>query len=96
MPAHPIHERLVPYRILFYLLYAPTGDTEWLETVSNHQVRVYTGDAARELRMKNEALWRALDWLEDNHMITKGKETKRGTVLVTLKQPTNIKLEGEA
>jgi len=94
MPAFEIRERLIPYRILAYMLYAAPGDIEWLESVSEDEVRITTGDAARDLRMKNTNLWDALYWLEENKLVKKvKKEKKRGTVVVTLKQPTNIAVE---
>ena len=94
MPAFPIHERLVPYRILAYLLYARPIEVSWLEVVSDNQVRIITGDAARDLRMKNSNLWDALYWLETNKLVKSiAKEKKRGSAIITLKQPTNIKVE---
>ena len=94
MPAFQIRDRLIPYRILAYLLYAKPGDMDWLEGLSEKQVRVTTGDAARYLRMKNAHLWQALYWLRDNQLIAKvEKEEKRGTAVITLKQPTNIHKE---
>ena len=98
MPAFEIRERLIPYRILSYLLYAPlSGPTgiEWAEQASADSVRITTGDAARALRMKNSALWEALFWLEENKLIKKvKKEQKRGTCVIILKQPINIKIGG--
>lgn len=91
MPAFEIRERLIPYRILAYLLYAPPGSLDWLESVSEDEVRVITGDAARELRMENKALWEALHWLQDASLVSSvRKERKRGSAVITLKQPTNI------
>lgn len=92
MPAFEIRERLIPYRILAYLLYSPLSQLEWVESAGAGEVRIFTGDAARALRMKNAALWEALYWLEENKLIKKvKKEKKRGTCIVVLKQPTNIK-----
>lgn len=84
----------MPYRILAYLLYAPLISLEWAESAGANSVRIYTGDAARALRMKNAALWDALYWLEENKLIKKvKKEQKRGTAVVVLKAPTNLKEE---
>ena len=96
MPAFQIRERLLPYRILAYLLYSPMRDLEWAESAGSNEVRLFTGEAARALRMKNSALWEALYWLEENKLIKRvKKEKKRGTAVVVLKQPTNIKLGGK-
>ncbi len=91
MPAYEIRERLIPYRILAYLLYARPIASEWLESADTNAVRVTTGSASRELRMRNAQLWEALFWLEEQGLVKSvRKEKKRGTALVTLIQPTNI------
>jgi hypothetical protein len=91
MPAFAIHERLVPYRILAYALYANPEDISWIQSVDDTSIRINTGDAARALRMKNANLWEALYWLETNQLISKvKKEHKRGTAILVLKQPGNI------
>lgn len=92
MPAHAIKDRLVPYKLLGYLLYARPGELEWLEAISEDEVRVITGDCARTLRMKSAALWEAFYWLEEYGLVKQvRKERKRGTAILKLRQPTNIK-----
>lgn len=82
----PTRERLLPYRILAYLLYA---DQTWLTEVGPGQVRVVTGEAARFFRLKISLLWEALYWLEKNQLVDKiTKERKRGAALVSLKGVT--------
>ena len=93
MPSFEIRERLVPYRILAYMLYAPTASTEWLSSAGTDKVRVSTGEASRSLRMRNAQLWEALYWLRDNQLIVDvEKERKRGSAIITLLQPSNIKI----
>ena len=88
MPAHQIRQRLLPYKILGYLLYA---SKPWLESAEPGVVRVTTGPASRELRMRVSNVWEALYWLEDQGLIqTVLKERKRGTALVLLVQPPNM------
>jgi hypothetical protein len=84
---------MIPYRILSYLLYAPTESLEWLSIDSDSKVRVTTGPAARDLRIKIQALWEALYWLRDQDLVVEvQKDRKRGTAIIHLKQPTNIKV----
>ncbi len=91
MPAYQIRERLIPYRLLAYLLYARPIELEWLSSAGDKKVRVSTGPASRELRMRNAQLWEALYWLHEQGLIKQvEKEKKKGTALVTLIQPTNI------
>lgn len=91
MPAFPIRERLIPYRILTYLLYADEAEHSWLERINDGEIRVTTGEAARSLRLKNANLWQALYWLETNKLVVSvKKEQKRGTAIVCLLPPTNL------
>ena len=91
MPAYQIRARLIPYRILGYLLYSPESSLEWLESISEDELRITTGDASRALRMKIASFWEALYWLEQQGLILSvTKEQKRGSVIIKLKQPTNI------
>lgn len=91
MPAFEIRERLLPYRLLAYLLYGSDREFDWLEQLDSGKVRIITGDCARSLRMKNVKLWESLRWLRDNKLIDKlEKEDKRGSVLVYLRTPTNL------
>lgn len=91
MPAHAIKERLVPYRLLAYLLYTPSEGSEWLEMVDEDTIRIKTGPCSRMFRMRIVQLWDALFWLEESQLIYKVKKEKvRGTAIIKLKQPTNI------
>jgi hypothetical protein len=91
MPAFQIRQRLIPYRLLGFLLYAQADELEWLETHSEDEVRLITGSASRALRMKVSALWEAIYWLRDQKLILSAeKEQKRGTVIIKLRRPTNI------
>ena len=80
-------DRLVPYKVLGYLLY--TSNKPWLNSVapSSMQVRLTTGEAARFFRLKAADLWGALWWLEKAGLIKVEKEKKRGSALITLKSP---------
>ena len=94
MPKFQIRQRLIPYRILAYLLYAPENAVEWLSEAGESKVRVSTGDAARAFKLRNKAFWDALYWLEDNKLLAKvAKERKRGSVIITLVPPTNLNQE---
>ena len=94
MPMFEIRQRLIPYRILAYLLYAPEGDIPWIESISDDEVRVSTGDASRDLRLKNTNLWDALYWLEEAMLVKSvKKEKKRGSAVIKLLPPTNIRKE---
>lgn len=79
-------QRLLPYRVLAYLLYAK--ERTWVSTVQAGQVRIITGAAARFFRMKITVLWETLYWLEKNKLIISvEKERKRGSVIINLKSP---------
>lgn len=96
MPAYPIKQRLTPYKILSYILYAIPEHSDWIDKVSDTEVRLYTGVFSRKLRMKIASLWEALYWLETQGLILEvTKEKKRGTVILKLKQPNNILIEKE-
>ena len=93
MPAKPIRNRLIPYKILGYLLFSPAEDLSWLESISDSELRVTTGEGSRALRMKITAFREALFWLEDFGLVESVKsERKRGHLIVKLKQPANIKV----
>ena len=93
MPAEKQKQRLIPYRLLAYLLFSPTENSEWIENISEDSVRIYTGPCSRIFRMKIVQLWEAIFWLEEQGLIEKvKKEKKRGTAIIKLKQPTNIKV----
>lgn len=93
MPAHKQKERLVPYRLLAYLLYAPTDGSEWCESISTDTVRISTGPCSRVFRLKIVQLWEAIFWLEEQGLIASvKKEKKRGTAVIQLRQPTNIQV----
>ncbi len=85
----PIKDRLVPYKILAYLLYS--GPRPWLEPLGGGRVRLRTGDASRHFRLKSSVLWEALYWLE-KHKMLQGvqKERKRGTVILVLQASDNL------
>jgi hypothetical protein len=85
MAAYIIKDRLVPYKILTYLLYSE--DTrEWIDVLGNNQVRIRTGSAAKFFRLKNSLLWDALYWLEKYKLVESiEKEKKRGSAIITLK-----------
>ena len=92
MPAFEIRNRLIPYRILGYCLYTPPEAVEWLEMVSDDEVRIITGPCSRALRMKISALREAIFWLLDQELVVSvTPERKRGTLIIKLKQPTNIR-----
>lgn len=92
MPAYPIRQRLLPYKLLGYFLYTPEEAVDWLERVSENEVRVTTGPCSRELRMKISALRDAIFWLYDQGLVEAvTPERKRGTLIVKLRQPTNIR-----
>jgi hypothetical protein len=79
-----IRERLIPYRILAYLLYSQTST--WLERQGQGRVRLSTGPASRFLRLKSSLLWEALFWLQEKELVAAVvKEDKRGYALITLK-----------
>jgi hypothetical protein len=83
-PGQQIKQRLIPYRVLAYILYTPHA--AWLEKVSPNVVRIKTADAARFLRLKNNILWDAFRWLETQELVVSvNKEARRGTALITLR-----------
>ena len=98
MAKTPMRDRLLPHRILNYLLYAPAvpapGGVEWLETVSDDEIKIYTGPGSRAMRMRIAAFREALFWLLDQQLVLDVRqERKRGTLIVRLRQPTNIKAD---
>ena len=91
MPAYNMRDRILPYKILSYLLYSPQESVDWLETISEDEVRIVTGPCSRAFRLKISTLWEQLYWLEGQGLISGvSKEKKRGSALIKLKQPTNI------
>ena len=82
-------DRLVPYKLLVYLLYGQGLD--WLQQLEDGKVRVITGPAARALRLKSTNLWIALYWLEEQKLVKYvKKEQKRGQVIVALQMPSSL------
>lgn len=97
MPARPIRNRIIPYKILGHLLFAPQEPESWLESISNDEVRVNNGKAAREFRIPISRFKEALYWLQDWGLIESvNSERKRGYLVIKLKQPTNIIIEGSS
>jgi len=91
MPAYKIKDRLLPYKLLAYLLYSPLDNVDWAESVDDGIIRVYTGPMSRAFRIKISQLWETIFWLEEKGLIEKvKKEKKRGTAVVQLRSPTNI------
>lgn len=80
----PTRDRLLPYKVLSYLLY--TNGKPWLSPLGERKVRLVTGDAARFFRIKTTNLWDALYWLEKSGLVTVEKEKKRGSALIQLKE----------
>jgi hypothetical protein len=77
---------------LGYFLYTPESAIEWLENVSENEIRITTGPCSRALRMKISALRAAIYWLLDQGLVESVvPERKRGTLIIKLKQPTNIR-----
>ncbi len=96
MPARPIRDRLIPYKILGYILYSPQEHVEWLENVSDDEIVVSTGTLARALRIQIRRLWDVFRWLEFQKLVIKvSPGEKRGIAIIKLKQPTNIKDYGK-
>lgn len=88
MPAKPIRNRLIPFRILSYLLYSKA---EWISVGKDGQLDIVTGEAARELRLTSTKFWESLYWLEDAQLVEKvSKGRKRGVAHISLRKPTNI------
>lgn len=85
LPNQKIKERLVPYRLLAYLLYIPAAS--WLEVKEKGVVRVNTADMARFFKLKNTSLWDGLNWLERQELVVSvSKEKKRGYATIILKE----------
>jgi hypothetical protein len=94
MPAHKIKDKLTPYRVFSYILYMPTENSDWLDKVSPDQVRIHTGPCARQFRLKLSQLWDYLFWMEQQGLLGKvQKDKKRGSAVLTLRQPTNLDSE---
>lgn len=87
MANKPHRDRLFPFRVLGYVLYATKGT--WLEVLDNHTVRLFTGPASRHFRVKISRFWEALYWLKEKGMLLDVlKEQKTGTVILKLKPLT--------
>lgn len=79
-----IKQRLLPYRVLAYLLYVPHAP--WLVKVSPGVIKIKTAEAARFLKIKNNILWDAFRWLEQQELVVSvNKEARRGTAIITLR-----------
>ena len=89
MAAQPFRDRLIPYKILAYLEH---HQCDWLEYVEPGIMRVYTPEASRILRVRNKQLWDALKWLAEYKLIKSvRKERKRGTAIIRLTLPENLR-----
>ena len=92
-----MRERLIPYRILAYLLYTPpslplatTGKKPWFVLLGSGRVKLATGVAARRWKVKIAQLWETLWWLEKQGLVAKiEKEKQRGSVIITLQPATD-------
>ncbi len=90
MTNYPQKDRLVPYKLLVYMLYASSSSFPAMQVLEPGRVRLKTGPASRMLKMKIVQLWEALYWLESAGMVLKvEKEHKRGTAIITLTPPQN-------
>lgn len=94
----PIKDRLFPYKLLTFLLYAEpvntfeeTNDKQWFIIDEDQTILLDTGEAYRALAVKSDKLWEALYWLNDNGLLTVSKTRRRGEAKITLKYPSNIK-----
>ena len=94
MPARPIRDRLLPHKFLDILLYAPEENIDWMTILASGEVRIETGPASRHLKMRVAQLWEAIWWLLEHRFVDDvRKEQKRGSVVITLRQPPNIRRE---
>ena len=81
--ADPLKTRLIPYKVLGYLLYAE--DREWLTPLGDGRVRIQTGEASRFFKQKSANFWEALYWLEQFKLVVKvEKERKKGSAIIHL------------
>lgn len=89
-------DRLLPYKLLAYLLYSPPADgleenkEMWFSRLPDGKLLVNTGHCARAVKMKSDLLWKAFYWLNDNNLIIIEKTRKRGEAIVTLIPPKNL------
>lgn len=88
MPAKPHRDRLLPYKLLAYMLY---HECEWLEVVSPGTVRLYPGKAARALRFRHNQIIKTLEWLTTHELVKNVRTDKWGSRIIKLKSPDNLK-----
>lgn len=82
---------VLPDRILRNLLFTTPYEAEWIDVLEDNQVRIYTPEACRDLRMDSAILWKYLYWLvEHGYLESVNKEQKRGTAIIKLKVPPNL------
>lgn len=82
----------IPFRLLKSLLFTTPHEAEWIDTLQDGTLRVYTPEACRDLKIDSAILWKYLYWLEEHDYISSvSKEKKKGTAIVRLRIPPNLK-----
>lgn len=84
MPRRVMRNRLLPYRVLVYLLY---GQQPWLERLGDDRVLIKTGPMARSLRTSVTKLREHLDWLKAFGYLENVETAKRGCEIASLRLP---------
>ena len=85
-------DRNIPYRLLAYLLYGTPDSCEFVDYLGNNKVRLYTPECSQQLKFRIVQIWDTLKWLYEQGLIEDyDNEETRGTAVITLKVPDNIK-----
>ena len=85
MPAKPLRNRLIPYKLLILMLY---GEHHFINR-SGPSVTLNLGPLSRHLRVSSSRLRDQLDWLLTNRYFS-SVAMSRGVALVDLRLPAGL------
>jgi len=85
MPAKPLRNRLIPYKLLIILLY---GEFPFISR-NEGSITLYLGPLSRHLRVSSSRLRDQIDWLLINRYFS-SVAMSRGVAVVDLKLPVGL------
>jgi hypothetical protein len=89
MPAKPLRNRLIPYKLLILMLY---GDHHFVSR-TGLSVILYLGPLSRHLRISSSRLRDQIDWLLTNRYLS-SVAMSRGVAIVDLRLPAGLSPAG--
>lgn len=85
MPAKPLRNRLIPYKLLVIMLY---GQFPFISR-NEESVTLYLGPLSRHLRISSSRLRDQIDWLLTNRYLS-SVAMSRGVAVVDLRLPVGL------